>query len=74
MLLGTYFAQNYASLIGGSLVINFIDLRFVLSRYKFLKIVVPILNKDGVRICSIGTLFLLWRHGVFIYLVLRYGV
>ena len=31
-----------------------------MSRYReFLKIVVPILNKDGVRICSIGTLFLL---------------
>ena len=31
-----------------------------MSRYrKFLKIVVPILNKDGVRIGSIGTLFLL---------------
>ena len=31
-----------------------------MSRYKeFLKIVAPILNKDGVRICSIGRLFLL---------------
>ena len=31
-----------------------------MSRYReFLKIVVPILNKDGVRICSIGILFLL---------------
>ena len=39
---------------------SFIDLKFVLSRYRdFLKIVVPILNKDGVRIVSIGTLFLL---------------
>ena len=36
------------------------DLRFILSYYReFLKIVVPILNKDGVRIGSIGTLFLL---------------
>ena len=35
----------------------YIDLRFVLSHYKeFLRIVVPILNKDRVRICSIGTL------------------
>ena len=39
---------------------SFIEMRFVLSRYReFIKIVVPILNKDGVRICSIGTLFLL---------------